>query len=119
MIGGRIKKTYQLPDRVSIWVVDTNGDELAIDVIKDDSIKMLPGDQIWWQARKALWTASTGIAIEDVPIDRIGYSYSVIGLQRNLCKAGICPDCGYTPCMADGHGRLWCPRCDASIDLSE
>lgn len=112
MIGGMIKSLYQLADRQSLWVVDTNGDELAVDVVKTPDIIMLPGDQVWWQDRRLLWTAATGIAIEDVPIDRIGYSYSVIELQQVLCKLGVCPSCGNDQCMADGKGMLWCPNCD-------
>ncbi len=119
MIGGYIKRVYELPDRMAIWVIDTNNDELAVDVVKDASILMLAGDNVWWQDRRLMWTASTGIALEDVQIDRIGYSYRVIELERILCKAGICPDCARNETMHDGDGRLWCADCGESYDLSD
>ena len=122
MIGGKIKQVFKRPDKLSILVRDDNGDELVIDAAKDDGIKMLPGDSLWWQDRVALWTAQTGIAIEDVHIPRVGYSYSfetLLDELRSLCKAGICTECGCAECMADGDGQLWCPRCDGSYDLSE
>lgn len=120
MIGGKIKQVYKLPDRQSVWVVDTNGDELAVDVVKNDDMKLLPGDSFWWQSRHAYWTAQTPIAIHDVPIERIGYSYKISTLIKELCVAGVCPDCGNDQhCMHDGEGRLWCPVCGASYDFSD
>src|SRR5678816_672685 len=107
-------------DRISVWVVDDNGDQLAVDVVRCDNIKMLPGDSFWWQDRRALWTAQTGIAIQDVPIERIGYTYQVNTLIHNLCVAGVCPDCGNDKdCMHDGAGRNWCPVCGESYDFAE
>ena len=117
MIGGKIKQSYKLPDRVSVWVVDTTKDELAIDLVRDDNIIFKSGDSLWWQSRHAYWTAQMGIAIQDVPIERIGYTYSVITLKKKLCKASICPDCGNSEmCMHDGEGRLWCPKCGEMYD---
>lgn len=117
MVGGKIKQVFNLPDRVCVWVVDTEG-ELATDVVRDDNIKFLPGDQFWWQSRHAYWTAQAGIAIQDVPIERIGYSYKIPALKEKLCKLGICPDCGNAEgCMHDGNGRNWCPVCGEMYDL--
>lgn len=126
MVGGIIKEVYMFEDRLSLLVRGTgceSSDLRCIDVTLDAAREGVSrGDTIWWQAGIALWTPHQGPPREDVHLERIGYSYDPKYLWprvAELCRQGICPECGKTNCMADGEGALWCSRCGASLIIRE
>lgn len=127
MIGGKIHTVFMFDDRLSLLVQGTgceSNDRLVIDVPLDVALHgIASGDSVWWQSDIALWTPQNNVAEdEDIHIPRIGYSYSPDYLWpkvARLCRGGICPECAFDNCMADGEGSLWCARCGASYKLND
>jgi hypothetical protein len=122
MIGGKITEVYRFPDCISIVVKDRpyNVEEfLVIDLVINNH-PLRRGDSLWWQSGNAYWTPKDK-SQEDVAIPRIGYTYRRETLWVKiveLCKQGICPDCGNVDmCMHDGEGRLWCPVCNGAYEV--
>lgn len=95
MVGGIVKETLTMGDRIWVnveHVTDTYRDECAIYVVQDEtSLRIRPGDALWWQGRDAMWTPKENRAEEcghiehvtckaragvdyDIAIPRIGYS---------------------------------------------
>jgi hypothetical protein len=82
MVGGRVKETLIIGDRVWVNARDTTyRDECAIYVERNpNSERIQPGDMIWWQGRSAMWTPAENLGLSrcgvdyDIEIPRIGYS---------------------------------------------
>lgn len=73
MVGGRVIELRKEGDLMRVWCMDRNGDECAIYVAMPGGGQINIGDQVWWQGRKAFWTAPGGK--EDVELERIGFSF--------------------------------------------
>lgn len=94
MIGGRVKETLILSDRVWVNARDTTYmDECAIYVERSAvSERIQPCDLIWWQGREAMWTPAHAADSSqgkqgvdwDIVIPRIGYSGALHPAQRML-----------------------------------
>jgi diaminopimelate decarboxylase len=84
MTGGTVIETNGDYDHIEIIVRGTGceeNDTLAIKVkVSPESRSISEGDSVWWQGRKAYWTACNrdgkyNKGTKDVKIQRIGYSY--------------------------------------------
>lgn len=90
-VGGRIWHVEQEADARLILVNGTGGearDWLCIRVVPGAE-PLKRGDSIWWQGRKAYWTPEPERDRRDVPIERIGYSFSVPQAMRSLMNERI------------------------------
>jgi len=77
MVGGTIIKIAREPDNILLTVQgkgSEHNDVSCIRVVLTD-LPLAVGDSIWWQDRKALWTPADR-SREDVPIERIGFSFT-------------------------------------------
>ena len=76
MVGGIVHAVYHRDDYIEIAVQGIGperNDRTHIKVVWND-LRIKRGDSIWWQHRKAYWTPADR-SRQDVPIERIGYSY--------------------------------------------
>jgi len=88
MIGGTVKETITLDDKVWVNVVD-GSEECAVYLEKNiNSINIGAGDALWWQGVNSFWTPKRSFmsciellkrgyekgAYSDITIPRIGYS---------------------------------------------
>lgn len=84
MVGGRIVAIRPKSDRVCITVADKpygRHEFCGVDIAPTDYPVKL-GDSLWWQSGKCYWTPKGNVpealkGREDIPIPKIGYSYSV------------------------------------------
>lgn len=77
MVGGTVIEVIKMDDRIWVNCKDTQwyGDECALYLEKTEcSLGIEVGDALWWQGKKAYWTANSAGAKHDVAIPRIGYS---------------------------------------------
>jgi hypothetical protein len=76
MVGGTVHTVYHKDDYIEIVVQGVrteHNDCIHIKVVWND-LPIRRGDSIWWQDRTAYWTPQDR-SRQDVPIDRIGYSF--------------------------------------------
>lgn len=124
MIGGFVRQVFLFPDHRSVLVRGTGvegKDFLSVDIPLGAAPDIRPGDSVWWQGDKLLWSSKLYMVM-DIPVTKLGYSYALSYLWQKvakLCREGTCPECGHRDCMYDGEGRLFCNTCGASYDLSE
>ena len=58
---------------LGVWVAERGGFNEAHIYVERAEPPVAPGDQIWWQGRKAYWTPK-GSDRHDLPLARYGYS---------------------------------------------
>lgn len=91
MIGGTVIGVVRKAGLTLINVLGSGcerNDERAIEIVEDCSRirRIMPGDAIWWQGRKAYWTpaefkgmkmisGNDGGTISDIPLERAGSSH--------------------------------------------
>ena len=94
MVGGTVVGLSQIGDVVLLNVRDnTYSDECAVrcEAVRSDDrrrVRIIPGDQVWWQCGKVYWTPKRGNAPvcryydtddvtegSDIPLKKIGYSH--------------------------------------------
>lgn len=69
-------------DVIRIWCVERqSGSECAVYAKRYSDCKVEPGDSVWWQSGKVMWTPKDRSVI-DVPLEKVGYSFD----PRNNCK---------------------------------
>ena len=85
MVGGIVTEVIVLPEKVWVNCVDKDerrNDKCAIYVERNEkSLKIRPGDSLWWQSNWAMWTpyeykqgSGRGGIDYDQKIPRIGFS---------------------------------------------
>lgn len=57
-----------------LWVVDRDGDEVAVYADIDQAKFVEAGDQVWWQSGSIYWSNQKG-SLKDIPIQKIGFSF--------------------------------------------
>lgn len=57
-----------------LWCVDRQRDECAVYADPEEAADVRPGDEIWWQCGKIMWTRRP--YFEDRQIRKIGYSFT-------------------------------------------
>jgi len=60
MIGGIVSAVVEFNDEVRVFVKENEAQEepYALRLVRNaDSVRIKPGDQIWWQLDSAYWTA--------------------------------------------------------------
>ena len=100
----RGRQAGERPGRRLLYVTRNPGYEPQVgDEIWGDTQKCLIGEHVFWRIMK----------LYD------GTFQSSAPLPQELCKLGVCPDCGNAKqCMHDGQGRLWCPVCGAMYEIA-
>ena len=76
MVGGIVHEVYHRDDNIELAVQGVgseHNDRIHIKIAWTE-LPIKRGDSIWWQYRKAYWTPKDR-SRQDVPIDRVGYSY--------------------------------------------
>lgn len=83
MVGGIVLETIHVPEKGRVWInCEERGtnDKCAI-YVKDDAKArcVSPGDIVWWQGRRAMWTPYNSTKDKqgrnfDILLERIGYS---------------------------------------------
>ena len=74
MVGGIVVRTERV-DSERLWVLVRgrgceSRQECGVDVV-DDTTEILPGDSLWWQGDKAMWTP------QDATGERCGIDYDI------------------------------------------
>lgn len=90
-VGGRIWHVEDGPKGRLILVNGTGSesrDWLCIRVVNGDE-PLKQGDKIWWQGRQAFWTPQPFDGRSDVPITRVGFSFSVPEDMRRLMNERV------------------------------
>lgn len=90
MVGGIVVETLDVTSRDLVWINVKDqkyGDTCALYVERtDQSLRVAPGDCVWWQGRTAYWTPSQFLGHTeaqkqgyygvryDIALKRLGYS---------------------------------------------
>jgi hypothetical protein len=84
MVGGRVIGTARKGDGTTLLhVQDTNqgGDTCAVRVGGVRHVEVRPGDEVWWQCGKVMWTPAAtrhgkrqGVDF-DIVLQKVGYSH--------------------------------------------
>ncbi len=82
MVGGTVIGVSRRGGELLLNVKDHHyGDECAVrceDRRADtgDAVRVMPGDQVWWQCGKVYWTPNHADITEgDIPLRKVGYSH--------------------------------------------
>lgn len=86
MIGGEVievrpttvmvgESPCKLVDVIRIWCVERqSGSECVVYAKRYADCKVKPGDSVWWQSGKVMWTPADRSVI-DVPLEKVGYTH--------------------------------------------
>ena len=85
MIGGTIIEIVRLQDKT--WVNCQNGLDLcAIYVEEHPDRCLMPGDELWWLDKAALWTTTDGV-YKNNRLTKIGYSGAARPTETRVSQA--------------------------------